>query len=236
MVANRERLKDALYPPGAVCAACGALRVDDLPTRLCARCARGFRPLPLPCCARCGKPGWQGHCPDCLTLPPDAIDARRAAFAYVGAAGRLVRALKYDHVLAAADTFAPAMAAAMPGGRFDAIVPVPLHRRRERMRGFNQALALASALAARCGLPVLEALERTRHTKAQARLTGDKRAENVRDAFRAVMPMDGLSLLLVDDVLTTGSTALACAEALRRAGAVGVSLLTATRAGVGEEA
>ena len=110
----------------------------------------------------------------------------------------------------------------------DAVVPVPLHAARRRERGFNQADALARHL----GLPVLGVLRRTRRTAVQADLPAARRHANVRGAF-AVRPrtdVRGLTLVLVDDVCTTGATLYACASALVAAGAADVRALTAARA------
>ncbi len=230
MAALRDSVRRLLYPDDAVCIACGALRVDDTERHLCRACAESLAPLAPPFCPRCGKSGWATECPDCLTRKPDALDTRASAYAYGGAARQLVRALKYSAVAPAADALAAAMVQALPIGRVDALVPVPLHRRRQRVRGFNQAALLCAALSAHTGLPVLDALIRPRATQTQTRLTREGRAENVRGAFEAALPVSGLSLLLVDDVLTTGSTAISCAEALKAAGAAWVILLTAANA------
>ena len=110
----------------------------------------------------------------------------------------------------------------------DAVVPVPLHAARERSRGFNQARELAQHLS----LPVLDALVRTRNTSAQADLPKARRDANVRGAFALTrgVDVDGLVLVLVDDVSTTGATLNACAEPLLDAGAREVRALTAARA------
>jgi len=116
--------------------------------------------------------------------------------------------------------------------RFDAIVPVPLHWWRKWQRGFNQSELLARQLAARTGLPVLEALRRVRATAVQAGLSNRGRRRNVAGAFavaRASRRIDGKRLLLIDDVMTTGSTAATCAAVLKRAGAARVALLTVAR-------
>ena len=107
------------------------------------------------------------------------------------------------------------------------VVPVPLHRRRRRARGFNQALELARYLE----LPVVEALRRTRATQSQTDLPAAKRHANVRGAFalRRGSDLRGLRIVLVDDVSTTGATLDACARVLREAGALDVSALTAAR-------
>jgi ComF family protein len=124
------------------------------------------------------------------------------------------------------------LALALPRGRqFDAVVPVPLHWRRRWTRGFNQSELLAQAIARRCGAPVVNALTRRRATSAQAGLTHAARRQNVAHAFQArpSRRIEGKRVLLIDDVMTTGATAAACARALRRAGAQSVTLLALAR-------
>lgn len=113
----------------------------------------------------------------------------------------------------------------------DALVPVPLYRRRERERGFNQADALCRRMSRSAGLPVWRALRRVRSTRQQTRLSHEERRSNLRGAFAPVprRPVVGAHLLLVDDVFTTGSTVHECARVLRAAGAASVRVLTVTR-------
>lgn len=173
-------------------------------------------------------------CPSCAaTLPEDFLPSF-APWSYAGPVRRLIRALKYDGVLDAAEPLADGMAQAFPPGAFDALTPVPLHAARLRERGFNQARALCEALSRRTGLPVLDALERPRYTRSQTKLGASRREKNVRGAFVPRAPVRGLRLVLVDDVRTTGATAKSCAEALRAAGAQSVTLLTAAVANLSQ--
>lgn len=222
-----DRLLDLFYPPNAVCIACGALRVDDA-RQLCADCA-GLEPRSPPFCPRCGKSGWLMECPDCSIAKHSALDSRCGAFSYEGAVKDLVHALKYRSVIKAAESLAQGMAQILPTEHFDAIVPVPLHWIRFRQRGLNQAEALGIVISRLSGIPILNALMRTRATPTQTQLSQEERATNVKAAFTTCFPVDGLSILLIDDVLTTGSTATACAEALKAAGAVYVMLITAAQ-------
>lgn len=112
---------------------------------------------------------------------------------------------------------------------FDAVVPMPLHWTKHWRRGFNQSELLARVVSRRWNVPVKRLVRRTRATPVQAGLTSSKRRLNVLGAFRA-SNVAGLKVLLVDDVLTTGATAGACAAALKRAGAARVTLLTLARA------
>jgi ComF family protein len=153
----------------------------------------------------------------------------RAIGPYTGTLRALVHALKYDKHRSLARALGRMM---REHGRdvieaADIVVPVPLHRRRARQRGFNQADDLAREI----GLPVVDALRRVRATPSQTDLPAARRHANVRDAFalRRGVDLRGLRVLIVDDVCTTGATIEACARVLRRGGAVEVSALTAAR-------
>jgi ComF family protein len=112
---------------------------------------------------------------------------------------------------------------------FDVVAPVPLHWRRRWQRGFNQSELLARAVARRYGLPVLDVLRRKRATPTQAGLSNARRRSNVAGAFTVRGAVSGRRILLVDDVMTTGATAAACAAALKRAGARHVAVLALAR-------
>ncbi len=163
----------------------------------------------------------------CADCPPRGIETARAPFLYEGALARAMRGLKF----AGWRAWVPGLAAAMAtfrdmGG--DVVTWVPLHPRRRARRGFDQAEWLSRAVAARLGLPVSRLLVRVEDTPAQAPRGGAERRRALRTAFRAAGPGPA-SVLLVDDVLTTGATAAACARALHAAGTRRVLLLTAAR-------
>jgi len=140
-----------------------------------------------------------------------------------------VRNLKYRNVTALAEPMSKAMLRALeqiqPVGA-EMVVPVPMHPNRLRQRGYNQSELLAKEIAAAMGVPCEDGLVRVRDTVQQARLEGDERRANLRDAFRAEACVSGWRVLLVDDVYTTGETARECARALRAGGAISVSFLS----------
>ena len=202
----------------------------------CAVCGRVLqRPLAGAVCDRC----WDAVHP---VTSPFALRGIRTACAigrYDATLRDVIHALKYEGRRSIAPRLARLMAhhgAAVLHGA-DVVVPVPLHRRRQRRRGFNQADDLACGL----GLPVSRALRRVRATHPQVDLPADQRRDNVRDAFRlasnpplfpsrtATFVLPGRVVVLVDDVATTGATLEACARVLKAAGAEEVRALTAAR-------
>jgi ComF family protein len=167
----------------------------------------------------------------CSECPPRSIDAVRAPFVYEGPIARAIRGLKFSRWHALAPPLAAAMAEVCDL-EAQAVTWVPLSRRRRARRGFDQAELLARAVAPRLGMPVVPLLRRVRDTPAQARRPAGQRRGSLAGAFRAVVPAPR-QVLLVDDVLTTGSTAMACADALRERGARRVVVLTAARSVTG---
>jgi ComF family protein len=145
----------------------------------------------------------------------------------------LIHLFKYGKIPTLARPIADLVAAALPRGeQFDFVVPTPLHWWRRWVRGFNQSELLAREIARRTGLPMLRALRRVRATSVQAGLSNSERRRNVAGAFharRAAAALKGGNILLIDDVMTTGSTGAACASTLKRVGAARVTLLTAAR-------
>ena len=161
------------------------------------------------------------------------FDAAYSFGEYTGALRRLIHLLKYRGVHSLEGPFGAWLSQALPlNERVDVVVPVPLHWRRELARGFNQAELLAAEFTRRRGLPLeKKALRRSKATVAQARMSRSERRRNVATAFTVRRPaaVAGKTVLLIDDVHTTGATLGACAVALKRAGAKRVVALTLAR-------
>jgi len=191
--------------------------------------------LAPPLCVACDEalpPGGQGFCQGCEPLlEPAPGDLPRASFLYGGPMADAMRKFKYGGRSEYASIFVPLMLADASAVARDvaAVVPVPLHQRRERERGYNQSALLARRLATELGLPFApRALRRVRDTPPQASLDLKKRLSNVRAAFAANGPAPA-RVLLIDDVRTTGSTLSECASVLRAAGADRVYSLVLAR-------
>jgi competence protein ComFC len=221
--------------------ACAHCR-EDLPfgseQALCAGCAAALPPPPEPACLRCGGAlgARRGFCAGCSGRL-FACRLTRAAASYRGPAASLVRAFTCRGLPCAARAAGRVMAADFARREelagFDALVPVPLHPRRERERGYNQALLLARELGAAADLPVRELLERRKAAAPSWRLRRAARRAELAGAF-ALRPgagAEGMRLLLVDDVCASATTLEECALALRRAGAADVAGYAFARAG-----
>lgn len=226
-------LLDLLFP--RVCGVCGAFG-----SFLCSPCTALLSVADGARCAVCARPLLATshvtadlRCVDCRANLHQPLDTLIAAYRFEGAARRLVLRLKYERLSALAGPMGELLAARLAERppAIDLIVPTPLHPRRQRDRGFNQAALLAAPVARALGVAIdHRALLRTRHTQAQAR-TSDaaERARNLAGAFACRGEVAGRSVLLVDDVTTTGATLHACAAPLRQAGARAVHALVFAR-------
>lgn len=231
-------LLDFLFPP--LCHVCRSFIPDAGALHICPKCCERMPSVGYPLCPACGIPfqgaGTDHLCGACIKDKP-SFDAARAALLYEGPCRDLIHAFKYRHkthlrrplALMTAAYLAEFVASRTP----DLIVPVPLHVRRLRSRGFNQAVLLGEILAREWQLPMARrALCRVRWTEPQISLSADERRANVKGAFAVAdhAVVAGKHVLLLDDVLTTGSTVEECSRVLKRGGATGVTVVTVARA------
>ena len=229
-------LCDTVFPPS--CLHCGDL-VEASPLRhVCAVCAPLIQRVEPPCCPCCGHPFFgeasgERICVHCEGLLP-AFGEGRTAVLFKGPARALVHELKYRHGLHALEDIATLLVGHAHTAEFlrgALLVPVPLHKRKQRERGYNQAVELARALALGLGggTRVVELLARDTDTQTQTNLDRKERRANLKNAFAlapgAVITTDHRHVL-IDDVFTTGSTLNACAAVLRRAGCLNLDVCT----------
>jgi ComF family protein len=211
-----------------ICEACW-LAVDYMTPPICQQCGQPFAAPPdgiASASHRCGR---------CLLHPP-AYARARAVGLYQGRLREIIHVMKYQRVYGLvrplADLLQAQFAFHWGDQRFDALIPVPLHPSKLRQREFDQALALARHMSKQVQIPVwAEMLIRHRRTASQVGLQASERRRNVRGAFRLQQPQacKGRTLLLIDDVYTTGATLQECARLLQRAGAAWIGAYTLAR-------
>jgi ComF family protein len=230
------------FPAG--CRICDRLLTGASRVPVCGDCLSSFAPLPGIACEICGRPlpGFARNAGETLLCracqdKTYAFDRARSFAMYEGTLVEAILLLKFEQMEPLGAWFAARLAEVVnaEGNAMaaDVVVPVPLHRQRERERGYNQAALLSRPLAKRLRLPHKAVLlMRTRARPDKRILSLEERWESVRGAFatRPGSQVDNLRVLLVDDVLTTGATLDACARALRDAGAKSVLGLTVARA------
>src|SRR3984893_6375999 len=226
-----------LYP--ATCTTCGKhVRAGEY---LCDVCEAKIIRIVPPFCETCSEP-FEGSistafsCANCAHRTIH-FDAAVAAYRGRGIVREIIHEFKYGRRIHLRHLVARWLRAALDDERllgrcFDVIIPVPLHPTRQRERGFNQASLLAELLGAQTSICCKPLLERARYTTTQTALDRSERMENLHNAFRLRKNADvrGLRVLLIDDVLTTGSTLNECARILKRSGAISVHAATAARA------
>ncbi|MCE5236596.1 MAG: ComF family protein [Clostridiaceae bacterium] len=202
----KDAILDAIFPKRLACYVCNSEAVTD-ENGVCEACAQKLR-----------------FCPPLQKLKE--TDGFAAGLLYTEAARAAMHRFKYGDAQYLAEFFASFLRPP-DGVTFDTLVPVPIHKKRLRKRGYNQSALIAALVGAQYGIRVDETLlTRAKDTRTQTKLSVDARRKNVKGAF-AARPCGGLSILLVDDVKTTGSTLSECAKTLKKAGAARVYALAA---------
>ncbi|GAB6084074.1 ComF family protein [Desulfuromonas carbonis] len=230
-----NELLDLLLPPA--CPLCFDLLPPGPATVFCPACRAEIPPLSTPCCSRCALPfvtaGGQNHlCAECLGEQDPPFSRVQAAGLYDGLLRRAVQRFKYSDAIGLDHPLGALLAARLDPGPAQLLVPVPLHPSRLRQRCYNQSLLLARCLGRQFGLPVAAGLlRRTRATPSQQGLPAVVRRRNLKGAFALGEAPGPCHILLVDDVMTTGSTARECARTLRAGGALRVEVAVVARAG-----
>ncbi|MDH3972875.1 MAG: ComF family protein [Deltaproteobacteria bacterium] len=223
---------DLLLPPS-----CPLCRKNLDKYEICNGCLKGFEPVKSPCCTICGIPfisreGADHPCGSCITDKPH-FDEAASLYLYGGELAEAIKRLKYSNKTSLASPLAELLCChSFMASSFDNLVAVPLHKSRLRERGFNQSQLLASSLAEKCSKKRSSfLLERIRDTPPQVGMKRARRLENVKNAFavRKGASVEGKSILLVDDVYTTGATVMECSRVLKKAGAKEVKVLTLAR-------
>ena len=239
-----EALASIVFP--AACRVCGSVLDTGARIPFCQACMEALsQRLPEPLCARCGRPIVSAAAAESLTLRECHLcrsgvyhfDYARSFGAYTPKMARAILQLKYADVTPLGSWFARTLAALVERNpqlfAADVVVPVPLDPGRRRERGYNQAELIAKPFARLIGIPFRSCLlVRTRPRPNQLRLTRRERWDTVRGAYAThkTAQVDKLSVILVDDVFTTGATLDACSKALKGAGAARVVGLTVARA------
>ncbi len=233
-----ERLFQFLLPPQCIC--CEKF-LPEGQWGICANCLSGIHWMEPPYCSVCGMPFISREvgthlCGACLTQKKYFTKARALGF-YEGSLQEAIHRWKYEGKTYLTPFLGKWMAEGLSRhwevDLFDLLAPVPLHKQRLRERGFNQALLLVKELSRRTGIPYLKrVLRKRRSTIPQANLSGEEREKEVRGVFfvTAREKVKGKSILLVDDVYTTGATVRECSKALIAAGAERVDVFTLAHA------
>ncbi len=214
--------------PGS-CLLCAA---DSPASLLCRACTADLPKLPTALCPQCSEETTLGErCGACLRDPP-AFTRTIALFRYEFPVDRLIQALKYGHQLALAAWLGHRLGERLVAADYDLLLPLPLHPSRLRTRGFNQSLEIARVdkQSARNPDKSRTILTRIRATPPQAELPLKERGRNVRGAFECARDLAGKRILLVDDVMTTGSTLREAARILKLHGAGQITVAVAARA------
>ena len=216
------------------CAGCGRYIKDFKYFYLCGDCYRAIKKVPENRCPRCAKPLASAHAAGCRECAErkNFFSRVEPAAVYEGSLRQLIRGMKFHYKSSAAGILAGLIMERVDPGIFEGahmIVPAPLSKRSARERGFNQTRLLARAISKSTGIPVVMALTKIKETPPQNSLDRKQRMKNLLGAFKAICNVEGKTVIIVDDVFTTGATINEAAKTLMQAGAAEVRGITAAR-------
>lgn len=222
-------LRETIYPK--LCLLCRELKYEgDL--GICDTCRDGLECLPNRCCSLCSRQydGFLTCCQRCVEDPPP-WEKSRSFYRYAGRSRSLIHAFKYQGMTELIPFCAVVLSQAEFISQCDLICPVPMHFLKRFFRTYNQVELMAQELSLLSQLPVVDSLRRYKWRSAQVRLRRRERLRNIVGVFRAVTKekIEGKTILLLDDVMTTGATLRACSQVLLDAGAAKIFVLTLAR-------
>lgn len=233
---------DIVYPPR--CHICGKFlpykEERSYLSEICSDCLKDFEPINSPICSICGVPfatnkGGNHICEDCMRKNP-YYELARAPYFYSGKLKNAIQRFKYNSETHLGKTFGGLLLDFIQKMSYEMdgyiIIPVPLHKKKLRERGYNQSLLLAKVLSKRLGLELdFMSFARVRNTQSQAGLRRMDRRNNVKNAFlvKEIRAIKNKKILLVDDVFTTGVTLNECAKSLKQSGAAKIMCVTLAR-------
>lgn len=227
---------DLLFPHKPYCLICSSKLLQPS-SIICKQCRDMILPLGEPLCKKCGKPleiqREDMFCQDCQKDCHSFVQARSYGH-YSGVLKQLIHEFKYhgkQHIAEILGNLMFEVLKELPWPTFDYLVPLPLHRKRQRERGYNQAYLLAKVVSRQSGIPIFGGLVRIKSTEHQTLLDKTLRKENLKGAFKVTdsYKIKDKTLLLIDDVYTTGATSGECSKTLAKAGAKAVYVLTSAR-------
>lgn len=227
MINKWLKFNQLLFSPH--CILCEAVNGGDI--GICSDCHEDLPWHTEDQCPQCGLLALNNErCGQCIGMPPD-FDAMHAVFRYELPIDSMLQRYKYSEMLSMADTFAALMISAFrPNDPIDLLIPMPLHPQRLKERGFNQSLEIARILSRELSIPLnIEACQRIKLSPPQASLPYKERIKNMKGAFQCDANLSGKTVVLLDDVITTGASLHALAKAVKSAGATHVECWTIAR-------
>ncbi len=224
-----------IFPKYAICPGCNSKQGVLEGSKFCSECNKNVNKHSLQICNSCENLILGDSCAICNDWATLGISFAGAPYSHTGTMRELIHKIKYNgmfsYVDLVSDDLTDIVHRLIDGGiRIDCLIPVPLFKTRLISRGFNQAKKIAEAVSIRTEIRVDDALIRIRDTPTQTHLSFDLRQKNLEQAFCTNKMFTQINALLIDDVLTSGATAIECAKALKKAGANWVGILTITRA------